>query len=187
MPFLQLSEGRKSLVSAVKTGGLCALDLATTTGYAFGMPGDPPSEIESGYLKLPGKLGSGAVFVAYETWLRAALARWQPRLVVYEAPFLDQHRTSIDVATRLIGLGVLTVKCCHEAKVYRVEQANNSAVKKAIVGSGKGAKADMIFAVRQYGFNVSEDNEADAIGIWLYAERLHAPHVKRTAGALFAA
>lgn len=167
---------------------LLSLDLATRFGWCHGAPGASPDRLEHGSVQLPGKLGSGAVFVAYETWLRAALARWQPRLVVYEAPFLDQHRTSIDVATRLIGLGVLTVKCCHEARVYRVEQANNSAVKKAIVGSGKGAKADMIFAVRQYGFDdVAEDNEADAIGIWLYAERLHAPHVKRTAGALFAA
>lgn len=171
----------------MQIGGLLALDLATRFGWVFGMPGAAPGSMEHGSVQLPGKQGEGAVFVAYEAWLRAALHRWEPRLVVYEAPFLDQHRTSIDVATRLIGLGVITVKCCHEFRVYRVEKASNTAVKKFMTGRGKAQKLDMIFAARQYGFNPSDDNAADAIGIWLMAESRHAPHVKRTAGALFAA
>ena len=138
-------------------------------------------------MQLPSREGEGAVFLAYEIWLMHALRKWQPRLVVYEAPFINHQRTSISVATRLIGLGVLTVKCCHEARVYRVERADHSTVKKAIMGVGKGAKADMIFAVRQHGFDPEDDNSADAVAIWLWAERRHAPQVKRAAGALFAA
>lgn len=171
----------------MQTGGLLALDLATKFGWVFGMPGASARYMEHGSVKLPAREGEGSVFAAYERWLVSALERWKPRLVVYEAPFLDQHRTSIDVATRLIGLGVITVKCCYQAKVYRVEKASNTAIKKFITGRGRSEKLDMIFAVRQYGFTPADDNAADALGLWLYSEARHAPQVKRTAGALFAA
>jgi len=144
--------------------------------------------MEHGSKLLPGPQGEGAVFCAYEAWLKAALARWQPRLVVYEAPFLDRKKTPLVTATRLIGLGVITVKCCHEAHIYRVESVSNSAVKRFMTGSGRGVdKLDMIAAVRRFGFPVTEHNCADAIGIFLWAESRHAPQVRRAAGPFFAA
>lgn len=169
------------------TGGLLAIDAATRFGYAFSMPGDPPCSMEHGSVQLPSKEGEGAVFAAYDAWLKGALARWQPRLVIYEAPFLDQHKTSIQTATRLIGLGVLTVKCCHEAQVYRVEKVENGTIKRFITGHGHAEKIQVIEAVKKYGFNPEDDNAADAIAIFLYAEARHAPHVTRSAGPLFVA
>jgi Holliday junction resolvasome RuvABC endonuclease subunit len=151
------------------------------------MPGAPAEEITHGSVQLPAREGEGAVFWTYENWLMDALARWQPRLVVYEAPFLDHKKTSMQTATRLIGLGVITVKCCYEAKVYRVENVENAVVKKFATGSGRAEKIDVIKAVRRFGFDVDEDNEADAIAIWLYGEARHAPHITRGAGPLFAA
>src|SRR5215469_6606067 len=120
----------------MKPGGALAIDAATRFGWCYGFPGAPPCSMEHGSKLLPGPQGEGAVFCAYEAWLKAALARWQPRLVVYEAPFLDRKKTPLVTATRLIGLGVITVKCCHEAHIYRVESVSNSAVKRFMTGSG---------------------------------------------------
>lgn len=168
-------------------GALLALDLATRFGWAHGMPGQDACSMEHGSVQLPARDGEGAVFLAYENWLKDVLDRWQPRLVVYEAPFLDRNRTSMQVATRLIGLGVITVKCCAEAQVYRVENVENTMVKKFITGRGRAEKLDMIAAVRRYGLNPEDDNAADACAIWFWAEARHAPHVTRAAGPLFAA
>lgn len=164
-------------------GGLLALDLATTFGWACALPGGEP---EYGSLRLPSKDGEGAVFLAYERWLEAALTNWQPKLVVYEAPILIGNRTSLQTATRLIGLGVITLKCCTAREVYRVERANNSTVKKFNTGGGKSEKLAMIDAVGRHGWRPSDDNAADALGIFLYAEAKHAPHITRGAGPLFA-
>jgi crossover junction endodeoxyribonuclease RuvC len=169
------------------TATLLSLDLATRFGWALGVPGAQPTDIQHGSVQLPAREGEGAVFWTYENWLMDALARWQPRLVVYEAPFLDRNRTSIQVATRLIGLGVITTKCCHEAGVYRVENVENTMIKKFMTGRGRAEKLDIISAVRRFGFDPVDDNDADAVAIFLWAEARHAPHITRGAGPLFAA
>src|SRR5215469_13067247 len=131
----------------MQTGGLLALDLASRFGYCYGMPGTPPDLLrDHGWRQLPTQQGEGAVFCAYEDWLRNVLDKAKPKLVVYETPFISQNRsTPLVTARRLMGLAVITIKCCHEARIHRVESASNSAVKKFITSSGRADKLDVIF------------------------------------------
>jgi Holliday junction resolvasome RuvABC endonuclease subunit len=48
-------------------------------------------------------------------------------------------------------------------------------IKKEIAGNGRADKDQMVETARRYGWTVTDDNQADALCLWLYAVRVYAP------------
>lgn len=150
-----------------------ALDLATCTGFCFGEPdtGELPT---IGHIRLP-KTGEdvGSFLIAFEDWLTSKVGQVKPSLLLFEAPILASGATP-HVTRKLHALAGITemvairasVECC---EVYPVT------VKKALTGSGRADKAEMVRAARAYGFNPAVPDEADAFGLWLHAVKTRFP------------
>ena len=150
-----------------------ALDLATQTGFCFGAAdtGEGPT---LGHIRMP-STGSdvGRFLCAWEDWLSGWIGEVEPTLVIFEAPILP-GQTQIATTRKLQGMAGVTEMVCHRRGIEVAELAT-SQVKKALTGSGRAEKADMMQACRVYGFDPKTSDEADAFGIWLCALRLRHP------------
>lgn len=149
-----------------------ALDLSTHTGWAFGWSDGEPS---FGTLDLP-KTGDdiGRFIASYDEWLRAMLAVECPDVVVFEAPLLTRGKTTIATARKLIGLATHTELVCWQLRT-RCSESNIGSIKLFFAGSGRAEKDDMKAVARRYGWNVKDDNQADALGLWASAVHHYAP------------
>jgi crossover junction endodeoxyribonuclease RuvC len=150
-----------------------ALDLATQTGFCFG-PADTGEVPAIGHVRLPSTGADvGRFLCAWQDWLEPKVREVEPTLVIFEAPILA-GLTTIAVTRKLQGMAGVTEMVCHRAGIEVAEVATTQ-VKKALTGSGKAEKADMMAAARAYGFDPATSDEADAFGIWLCALRLRHP------------
>ncbi|GLK86661.1 hypothetical protein [Ancylobacter defluvii] len=142
-----------------------ALDLSTNTGWAAGDPAGTP---RFGTHTLPSTGDDvGRYLAKHREWLTAFIQVERPQFVVYEAPILPAQTTKA-TAIKLMSLAGLTELICRDLEV-RCFEAHLQSIKKFLAGSGRATKPDMIAAARRYGFDVRNDNEADAIGIWGHA------------------
>lgn len=149
-----------------------AFDLATATGWACGAPDAEP---RFGTKMLP-KTGDeiGRFLVAFEDWLNDMITVEDPALVVFEAPILRRGGGNPIVARKLMGLANCVETICYRRDVS-CRQAHLATVKKSFTGSGRAEKAEMIAAARRWGWDVRNDNEADALGLWTLAVRFRDP------------
>jgi hypothetical protein len=172
------------------------------------MPGDRPAfgHFRSG----KPRDATGEVLAQFRVWLDRCCAKSQPRMVVFEAPYVPRFApkkvrtktgqvisttpsssTPIDiyVVRRLFAMCGLVEMIAHERGLpCREEQSN--VICRHFTGNGswggrenKKAATQKMCAV--YGWpDVSED-EADALALWVYAEAVLFPKA-RSAGPLFA-
>ena len=190
------------------TGGILALNVATTTGWAYGMPGDRPAfgHFRSG----KPRDATGEVLAQFRVWLDRCCAKSQPRMVVFEAPYVPRFApkkvrtktgqvisttpsssTPIDiyVVRRLFAMCGLVEMIAYEHNIpCREEQSN--VICRHFTGNGswggrenKKAATQKMCAV--YGFPGLSEDEADALALWVYAEAVLFPKT-RSAGPLFA-
>lgn len=142
---------------------LLTLDLATVLGWTKGAVED--TKFKSGYFRLPSTGPDiGKFALAYDAWLGAIMP--DVTEVVFEAPILPK-KTRLITVRKLTGLAFYTEFLCAALDV-RVMEAHLQSIKKAIGGHGRAEKVDMIAAVRRYGYDVTEENEADAVAVRLY-------------------
>lgn len=194
------------------TGGILALDVATTTGWAYGMPGDRPAfgHFRSGKPRPKGEGNTGEVLRAFCLWLGTRCIELQPAMVVFEAPYVPRFAprnvrtktgqviattpgasTPIDiyVVRRLFAMCGLVEMIAYEHNIpCREEQSN--VICRHFTGNGswggrenKKAATQKMCAV--YGFPGLSEDEADALALWVYAEAVLFPKT-RSAGPLFA-
>jgi crossover junction endodeoxyribonuclease RuvC len=143
---------------------LLTLDLATVLGFTIGHVSD--HKFASGYFRLPSTGPDiGAFAVAYDKWLGDRLTNVTE--VVFECPILPKKKTTLATVRKLSGLAWHTEFLCSSMGI-RCFEAHLQQVKKAIGGHGRSSKHDMIAAVRAYGYDVEEENEADAIAVRLF-------------------
>jgi Holliday junction resolvasome RuvABC endonuclease subunit len=159
---------------------LLSLDLATHLGWCYGDPeaGDPVS----GHHRLPSTGDEiGPFGAAYGEFLRAMLKEARPTNVVMEAPMQTTGgKTPMATMQKLQGLCYHTEVICWNHGGIDCRQVPAATWKKAFTGSGRASKSQkpypVIVACRERGWNhVTDDNEADAIGIWVYAAGMLAP------------
>lgn len=148
---------------------LC-LDLATQMGWCEGAPGQQPA---SGSIRLARTGASDAeVFGGLLAWIGNALTARRFAHVVFEAPVGPglAGKTNFKTMRRLNGLCALVEGVCHQTG-HPVAQASAMSVRKTVLGIGRpeDPKAAVIAAVRERGFDPADDNEADAICLWLHA------------------
>lgn len=142
---------------------LLTLDLATVLGWTKGAVGD--RTFKSGHFRLPStKNDIGAFAAAYGEWLNNNIAGVTS--VVFEGPILPR-KTQLATIRKLYGLCYHTELLCTKLGI-KCYEAHLSSVKKAIGGHGRAQKVDMVAAVQSYGYDVTEENEADAIAVRLF-------------------
>jgi hypothetical protein len=193
-------------------GGLLALDVATTTGWAYGAPGGRPDfgRFRSGRPRPRNSDGNGGeVLAQFRTWLDRHCDDWQPAMMVFEAPYVPRvtptrvrtrggHLVAttpsvsapidIHVLRRLIAMCGLVEMVAHERAIPCREEASN-VICRHFTGNGSwGGRANKKLATQKmcavYGWPGVSEDEADALALWVYAEAVLYPRA-RSAGPLF--
>lgn len=148
---------------------ILALDLATISGFCSGAYGSNAKPVY-GLHELPSKSKDLAeFFTLHRDWLVATIEKFNTTMVVFESPLgaaIGRH--NLEHKTKTCGLAMQTEAVCLHLGITCFE-VHNATVKKSFVGSGRAKKHDMILAANDRGFTVTDDNIADAIGIWLHA------------------
>jgi crossover junction endodeoxyribonuclease RuvC len=158
---------------------ILALDLGTTTGFAFG--GDGITVIGTWSLKGSRYEGGGSRFLRFRQHLEETYAAGTPGRVFFEEV---RRHIGTDAAHVYGGLlAILTAFC--EEKGIPYEGVPVGTIKKFWTGKGNAKKDAMIEEARNRGFSVDNDNEADALALlhWAMFERA-LPTVEQAAGQL---
>ena len=181
---------------------IVGLDLATSTGFAFG---DGLSRPRVAAIRMPSTSEDvGSFLVFFRTFLFPLLHRLSTEasdqggrvMVVFEAPILIDT-TNIATTRKLQGLAAVVEMVVVDLKglgfPIECREVAGSTVKKELTGSGRAEKGDMMVAARAAGITISPgkegEDEADAFGVWLVGIRNFSPlaaprwaHVGRKTG-----
>ena len=151
------------------TASILALDLGSTTGWAIrnsrcrilhGTAEFRPTRFE----------GGGMRYLRFGKWLDQTLEV----TAGIDAVYVEEVRRHVGTdAAHVYGglLATLTAWC--EGHVIPYQGVPVGTIKRYATGKGNADKAAMIAAVRARGFEPSDDNEADAIAILLWAIETH--------------
>ena len=169
-----------------------ALDLATRTGWATGRFGMPPSW---GAVEFGRGRSNGEVLAAYRGWLNGQITALEPQIIAFESPFVPtgnsefaKPRNALTVR-RLFGFAAVTELTCIERRL-RCYEARPTEISRRFLGGPVPKKRDekkaaTVAMARQLGFAVDNDDEADAVALWCFAESVFEPRMvsRRRAGA----
>lgn len=135
---------------------ILGIDLGTRTGWAI----KANDNIASGYadFKVTRGEGGGMRFVKFRNWLNSLD---EPTLVIYE---MVMRHIGTDAAHVYGGLLALLTAWCEENNIP-YHGIGVSQVKKMWTGKGNAKKEAMIEEAQRRGFDVTENNQADAIAI----------------------
>lgn len=159
-------------------GTILALDLATQTGWAEADidedRGGWGPKVRSGSLRwAPQGSSPEAVFGGCLKWMAQRMQAFPPRLIVYEASnwqFMG-GKTNKDTIRILAGLPAVVEAVAYRCNV-RVMQAQTKLTRRWLLGANPRrdeAKRATIAAVQRLGYEVANDDEADAVATLLYS------------------
>jgi hypothetical protein len=150
---------------AVSEPALLALDLGTTTGWALRTP---DGLITSGTVSFrPSRYdGGGMRYLRFTNWLTELDQLSGPiGAICYEEV---RRHVGTDAAHVYGGL-MATLTAWAELRGVPYQGVPVGTIKRHATGSGNAGKAAMLAAARARGFSPTDDNEADAIAILLWA------------------
>lgn len=170
---------------------IMALDLATNIGWCVGEPGSTP---RAGSYRLPSTGDDVGRFLDhFSDWLVYTLGETKPTDVFYESPFVGA-KTARKTAMKLMSL------CGHTELIATrrrlpCSEATGSEVTKYFIGRARfqhdnptvrrQMKKDAVIGkCRKLGWQVPDDDAADAAALWTFAEHLLCPGL-REIGDLF--
>lgn len=140
---------------------LC-LDLGTNTGWAAKLES---GHIESGSVSFQNKRheGGGMKYLKFRKWLDSEF-----KGLISEVYFEEVRRHAGTSAAHAYGafMGHLTAWCEENSIPYSSVPVGT--IKKSATGHGGASKQQMINAAILHGFNVSDDDQADAIHLLRY-------------------
>lgn len=137
-----------------------ALDSATRVGWCVG-----PEQIKFGAYQLPKDSGNAPRFIHFKKFILGVIQRERVGALVVEAPL---PRKSIAQTKLAFGFYCQAQIAAFQCGIGFHDAPNNS-VKKWWTGDGRAKKEQMIGECRRRGFDVDDDNAADAIAILHYA------------------
>jgi len=142
-----------------------ALDLGTTTGWAMALN---DGGIVSGTVSFrPSRYdGGGMRYLRFRAWLDG-IAKDARGIAAIHFEEVRRH-LSTDAAHVHGGLLAMLTAWCEERSIA-YQGVPVGTIKRHITGKGNADKAAVIAAVRARGYSPADDNEADAIGILLWA------------------
>jgi Holliday junction resolvasome RuvABC endonuclease subunit len=144
---------------------ILALDLGTTTGWAMQLT---DGAIVSGTVSFrPGRYeGGGMRFLRFRSWLEEML-RSAPGLATVHFEEVRRH-VGTDSAHIYGGFLAHLAAWC-EMKMIPYQGVSVGTIKRHATGKGNADKQAVIAAIKSRGFAPTDDNEADAIAILLWA------------------
>lgn len=147
-----------------------ALDLGTTTGWAMQLAAG--GRIESGAVSFrPSRYDGGGIrYLRFRGWLDSIAADVAGIGVVHYEEV--RRHLSTDAAHVHGGLLATLTSWCEERSIA-YQGVPVGTIKRFITGKGNADKQAVIKAVRVRGFHPSDDNEADAIAVLLWAIETH--------------
>jgi len=144
---------------------ILALDLGTTTGWAISLRDGAKI---SGTLSLkPGRFeGGGMRFLRFRRWLDEMINDGTVITAIY---FEEVRRHAGNDAAHVYGglMGTLTAWAEEQSIPYSGVPVGT--IKRHATGKGNANKEAMIAAVQALGYAPTDDNEADAIALLLWA------------------
>lgn len=184
---------------------IAAYDIATRSGWCVGEIGSTP---EFGTADFSGKQGIGEALSRCRFFLTDQITRYRPSLLCFEAPYVPVPRGPVIVRAgtaaprgkgpppmnplvlrKLLGLVGLVEEIAFERGI-KCRECTTQEFTKFWTGKGawggRDAKKDAVMRVcRARGFDVADDNQADALALWHYAEATVAPEIaaRRAASA----
>jgi crossover junction endodeoxyribonuclease RuvC len=147
--------------------GILCLDIATTTGWSFIEA--PDKEMIFGSFTLNTKYFHNAqVSLRFQLILHKLMAEiGKPEIVGIEAPVI-MRSNDVKAPRRLLGL-INAAECiCWQNGVREWEDVNVKTNKKHFTGNGSASKQEMIDRAMMLGYEVKDDNEADAVALGHY-------------------
>lgn len=143
---------------------ILALDLGTKTGWSLYKDGQITSGSQS--FKTDRIDGGGMRYLRFQRWL-AALKK--EHKVIHEIYFEEVRRHAGTQAAHVYGgfMSVLTMWC--EEWTIPYQSVPVGTIKLFATGKGNASKEMMIEAAQKLDFNVSSDDEADAVHLLRYA------------------
>jgi hypothetical protein len=160
-------------ISAARAA-ILALDLGTTTGWALRLA---DGSITHGVIRFqPQRFeGGGMRYLRFRRWLDEirATSGAQATLTGLGSIYFEEVRRHLGVdAAHAYGgfLATLTSWCEHHAIPYQGIPVGT--IKRHATGKGNAGKAEMIAAARSQGYEVTDDNEADALALLRWATML---------------
>lgn len=145
-----------------------ALDVATSTGWAFGSAGEIP---QHGTFRInPTGDDLGHFGVEFIKWLSSKIRELRPREIVFESPILPA-KTNIATTRKLHGLALL-VECVANLEGVPCSEISSGEWRRQFLGPYYPAKPTrddlkraVIAACRGMGWNPRGDDDADALGL----------------------
>jgi hypothetical protein len=161
---------------------ILALDMATRTGWASGVIGASPTW---GAHDFGRNRSNGEVLAAFRAWLCRKVDEIQPTVVVFESPYMPGPNSRFSAPAnaltirRLFAFAGFTEAVCVERRV-RCYEARPSEITRAFLGGPAPRlraekKAATVKMARLLGYAVADDDEADAVALWCFAESVFAP------------
>lgn len=144
-------------------------DLATWSGWACG---DVTKRPAFGSWRLPSaaKFGVGALALGFSDRFHEFMNSHRGVTNLgYEAPFIAPKIANLDAGRVIIGLSVLVDMFAMRLQMPEPIEVQPSSIKKYWTGHGRADKATMVREAKQRGYEVENDNEADAIAGWQLA------------------
>jgi Holliday junction resolvasome RuvABC endonuclease subunit len=136
---------------------ILALDIASLTGWCLNN-----NFYGTWDLKTRKDESMGMKLIRFKSKLKEIHNLESLDLIVYERP-AGRHANSVIHQAKLIG--ILEEFCEQSGIQYSASSA--SEIKKFATGKGNASKDEMIQAAKdKYGYDGSDDNEADAIHLW---------------------
>lgn len=168
-----------------------ALDLASVTGWAVGEPG---MLLAHGSIRFAAKGSSHeAIFANAWDWMEDKIAVYSPKLIVWEAPLATTFKrimgnTNVDATTILFGLPAVIGCCAYKRGIFDIRKAEARAVRMHFIGQSPKRSIAKMMVMRQcraHGWQITDDNEADALATWSYMGSLLKPELALRPTPLF--
>lgn len=166
-----------------------SLDLATETGWASGdtLIGEP----KFGLWRGPSTgVELGPFLTSFAQWLNGKCVEDEIEIIIFEEPIMPNGMTNLQTLLKLYNLVGTAERVAHHRKIP-VRQVAAGTWKKSFCGKagfGKSAKPyPPIMKCREYGWQVSNHNVADGLGIWVHACRILSPKAAERFDPLFRA
>lgn len=161
------------------TGGVLALDLASTVGWAYGRTTSNAGPA-FGAIGLPKTGGEGARYACFQNELIPMLERLEPKSMIVEKHLPLPAMNNVQSARQQLGLLAIALS---EAWRYRiaVNEIDAVSVRMEVLGyayprKGSDIKQSVVAYCRSRGWFVPDHNAADACLIWeWHRRRVHAP------------
>jgi hypothetical protein len=158
---------------------ILALDLATTSGWAYGPPGATPT---SGSIRFASAGASHeAIFASAVEWTTQVCDSRRPDVIVWEAPLATSFKrgsTNASTTALLYGLPAVVGTAAYCCGYYNLLKADTRAVRLHFIGKNPRriiAKRMVIEQCKAMGWSPKDDNEADALATWHYTCSLIEP------------